>query len=757
MVIANFEQGETSKKVRGIRQWDYGQVLRIQGLSLPTAVEIHFSLQESRGDCITRIGVTRDGVTDVVIPDSMVENDGATGKEYYIYAWVYLTDETSGHTGYEIKLSVETRSKPEAFDKPEDAELFREAIKAVNECADRAEEAAKKEVTDGRIDTAVTEYLDEHGIKTDKTLTEEDGIANAKAVGDELDKKADKEAVRNELEKKANTKDVENELAKYRFLDPTEDNEGKFLKIENGEAIWSAVGITPPSCSSLFGLYNRNLKRNKLRFKEPDDIVVDGITICAVSCVKIVKNNSHVPANPYDGTVVDTIYRENFNKHIYSFYVDETTIPEEGEVWYYKLFPYSSEGNYNADDSNAITIEIKPYTVYGFTIDPNESDPFSNITYIEENTNFTPAHMDYTTGKFDYGDWASAWFITDLKPCRLNSDGSVAYDLNPNDYSLKADGTASDIADSNVDGNIMVGIPKVYYKMTQNDDGTISYRFSDSKIDEEYKCYAHMDANGNEIPYAYQPAYNGSRTNNKLRSLSRKSIMHSNNTTNEIAYATANNLEDSNIWYTEVLADRMLINLLLMLIGKSTDTQTTFGNGHYTGGSNPSHLLASGTMDDKGLFWGTNGTGSGVKVFGIENYWGNQWRRIGGYICDNGVQKIKLTYGTQDGSLSTGYTATGNGYIVIEDSTPTGSSGGYLNEMIFTKYGLVPKKSSGSATTYFCDGMWYNNSICSYALVGGLCNNGLQVGAFAVALDCAAFNGIWNVGAALSCKPLATV
>lgn len=204
MVIANFEKGETSKKVRGIRQWDYGQVLRIQGLSLPTAVEIHFSLQESRGDCITRIGVTRDGVTDVVIPDSMVENEGAIGQEYYIYAWVYLTDETSGHTEYEIKLSVETRSKPEAFDKPEDAEIFREAIKAVNEAADRAEEAAKKEVTDGRIDTAVTEYLDEHGIKTDKTLTEDGGIADAKTVGDELEKKADKETIKEELQKKAN-------------------------------------------------------------------------------------------------------------------------------------------------------------------------------------------------------------------------------------------------------------------------------------------------------------------------------------------------------------------------------------------------------------------------------------------------------------------------------------------------------------------------------------------------------------------------
>ena len=63
----------------------------------------------------------------------------------------------------------------------------------MNEAADRAEEAAKKEVADGRIDEAVTEYLDENGIKTDKTLTVDGGIADAKATGDRIDKKANKE------------------------------------------------------------------------------------------------------------------------------------------------------------------------------------------------------------------------------------------------------------------------------------------------------------------------------------------------------------------------------------------------------------------------------------------------------------------------------------------------------------------------------------------------------------------------------------
>lgn len=139
MVTAVFKNNNT-ERVRGLWQYDYGQVLRIQGLILPTAVEIDFSLQETGGESTSRVGITRDGVTDVVIPDSMLENGGAT-QDYSIYAFIYLTDETSGKTIKKIIMSVTSRPKPEAFDAPEDAELFREAIAAVNKSAVRAETA----------------------------------------------------------------------------------------------------------------------------------------------------------------------------------------------------------------------------------------------------------------------------------------------------------------------------------------------------------------------------------------------------------------------------------------------------------------------------------------------------------------------------------------------------------------------------------------------------------------------------------------
>lgn len=138
--IATFKCGSKSCELYGLWQYDYGQVLRIQDLGLPPAVEIHFSLTEKGGTSVTRVGTTKDGVTDVVIPDSLLENDDAS-QDYWIYAFVYLTDDDSGSTEYKIAMKVKSRPRPEAIDRPENQELFREAIAAVNEAADRAENA----------------------------------------------------------------------------------------------------------------------------------------------------------------------------------------------------------------------------------------------------------------------------------------------------------------------------------------------------------------------------------------------------------------------------------------------------------------------------------------------------------------------------------------------------------------------------------------------------------------------------------------
>ena len=163
MITAVFTDNSDYARATGLWQWDYGQRLRIEGLKLPAAVEIHFALTEQSGDAIPRVGITKDGVTEVVIPDSMLENQAA-GATYEIYAWIYLADKTFGETIKRISMQVKRRPKPEGFDTPEDAELFREAIAQVNASADRAEaaregaEAAQRaaEAAAGKIEGEIT-------------------------------------------------------------------------------------------------------------------------------------------------------------------------------------------------------------------------------------------------------------------------------------------------------------------------------------------------------------------------------------------------------------------------------------------------------------------------------------------------------------------------------------------------------------------------------------------------------------------------
>lgn len=149
MITAVFTDNDDYAHAYGLWQWDYGQQLRIEGLHLPTAVEIHFALQETGGEAITRVGTTKDGVTTVTIPDSMLEGNSTVwtaDKAYNIYAWVYLSDKSSGETIKRITMQVKSRPKPEAFEAPGDGEIFHEAIEAVNDAAKRAEEAGDKAI-----------------------------------------------------------------------------------------------------------------------------------------------------------------------------------------------------------------------------------------------------------------------------------------------------------------------------------------------------------------------------------------------------------------------------------------------------------------------------------------------------------------------------------------------------------------------------------------------------------------------------------
>ena len=170
----------------GIWQHDYGQILRITGVDLPKAVEVQFSLRDKGGDTLTRIGTTVDGVTEVKVPDSFLKNENCT-QNYLIYAWIYVTDDTSGNTEYQIILHVKSRPKPEEpTEEPlPEPNIFHETVEAVNAAADRAEQAeqnAKASAIEARKYAASASKSAVAAEKTKEDALKEVGEKKQKAI-----------------------------------------------------------------------------------------------------------------------------------------------------------------------------------------------------------------------------------------------------------------------------------------------------------------------------------------------------------------------------------------------------------------------------------------------------------------------------------------------------------------------------------------------------------------------------------------------
>lgn len=413
----------------------------------------------------------------------------------------------------------------------------------------------------------------------------------------------------------------------------------------------------------------------------------------------------------------------------------------------------------HARSGNAIS--ILGIEKYGFHIDGSKSAPSEMVTYLSDcdNANYTPAHMDYSNDKFDYGSWENAWFIQGIRPCVLGTDGTVIKYLDKDDYTKDIDGYTVDIGGTLANANVMVEFPKIWLKVAPDsgDNTSASIYISNLKLDDDYKDYAYINYQKTHKNHFYLSAYNSSTVDSKLRSLSGQTTAKTKSLsgTTEISYAEAN----GNGWSTEHAGQIMLVNFLLLLIGKSTNTQAVFGEGlHTSGNESVNNSFPTGVHNAKGLFYGTNsGTATtytnAVKVFGIENWWGFQWQRYRGDILSSNTLKIKLCYGQEDGSTTDNFNTDGTGYRTVSGGSATGTVGQYISQMVFDAGGMYAKEANNSyasSTSKYCDGYWFYWSGVRFALRGGSSRNGAPVGAFCVDRDADVGAAPWSFGARLS-------
>lgn len=380
---------------------------------------------------------------------------------------------------------------------------------------------------------------------------------------------------------------------------------------------------------------------------------------------------------------------------------------------------------------------------YGMKINKNDSNPATRCTYLFDAAGMTPAAMNYETGLFDIGDWGDVFFVKNNYPAMVLYDGTEDYKLDPNDHTLKADGTESDVSNVNYGGNAMSvfdGTIDGKIWLSQFEIGNYEYIIiSNAQYDGTFNDDAYVREDGSHADKLYYPMFGGSYDGTRLRSLAGQTLMYNTNASTEIARAKAN----GDGWNIGSWSRRNLLNCMLKLMSKTDNSQAAFGQGQTTGYVDDASVnyghLPTGTLKDKGQFYGYNDTTHEVKVFFIEKWWGNRWDRINGLLMVGGEILAKMT---------PPYNLTGNGFDKV-GITMTGQSGGYQKETKSSEYGRIPKTVGGSSSTYTCDYFYWNAGITAVALVGGSCNDGENCGADCVTLSSSASFAYWSIGASV--------
>jgi hypothetical protein len=293
------------------------------------------------------------------------------------------------------------------------------------------------------------------------------------------------------------------------------------------------------------------------------------------------------------------------------------------------------------------------------------------------------------------------------------------------------------------------------------EDGIYHFRCSDVKLDDEYECWCNYDRNDNEIDHFYTSVYMATALDanysTTVYSYSGKAPVNS--TVSDLTDRIRKNGED---WYVGLVSDWFLIQDLLVMMAKTTDGQTAYGNGISSTG-NYDNAVNTGALNKKGLFWGSKSwtTTGGVKVFGMEHWWGNGLKYVAGLIYKQKKYYMKLTRGTKDGSTVNDYFKScenTDGYISIETQpTLTWGQYEYISDMETLPFGRIPITVTGSSNTYEADSVYNNASNTSssaFAQVGGPTNNGNGNGPFTLFFDLGDVSGTYTT---LSFRPALVV
>lgn len=460
---------------------------------------------------------------------------------------------------------------------------------------------------------------------------------------------------------------------------------GEWVEIESGGGGIAPSNVIDPKIQ----VGNQELT---ISWEDPADTIVDGQTLCTWKGTKLIQKVGAFPENIKDGVqLVDNQERNAYKEK--GLVISNLA---NGRTYYFGLFPYSDTGAVNANKQNRLSGTPQPYKIMTAIIDLSNSNPETSVTYADDAVGMTP--------KSDEWDEFFGHYPVLLK------DGIEVGRLNPDNFAQFEDGTAADITSGDA-GDVMIAFPRRGVSISTNGT-TLRVSMTNIPDNPDFRYYAHERGEARKEVF-YLGAYKGYVDSSKLRSLSGKTptVSQKFGTFRTQAHAAGDGYENSGFYQ---LTFRQVMYILKY---KDLNSQTALGQG-YTRGS---AIVSTGGTNTNGMDNGTASDTSRVKLFGLEDFWGNVFEFIDG-IVTNSTRNILTT--------TDNFNDSGTEYI-DQGQGATSDLGLYMSKpQGTTETGFLAKEVRGSSTTYLCDYIRLDASCV--AMFGGDRMSGSNAGAFSL-------------------------
>ncbi|MDA5561942.1 fibronectin type III domain-containing protein [Exiguobacterium sp. MMG028] len=421
---------------------------------------------------------------------------------------------------------------------------------------------------------------------------------------------------------------------------------------------------------------------------------------------KLVRKVGGYPTSANDGTVVVTSTVRN--QYQTTGFVD--TGLTNGTTYFYQLFPVDASGNVNSNTANRLAATPVAYQEYGVAWNK---------------TTGQVTRLGSTVGLSAGAGFNSKLPWQGVRRCNLADNGTVnAYHGDP---TYKDDGA---------NGQVMVEIPKFWFKKTTTANG-YEFWISDGALSgySVHPAFYRDRGTGTavEVDKRYAGAYLGFINGSKLESKSGVTPSASQTIgtfrTRAEARGSGWGIEDFNLFYA--------LQMLYLVEYASMDSQTALGQG-YTGAS--AVRTTGGTAASGSASSGSASATVQVSYRGVEDIWGNLYYWIDG-LYSNGSWQLLIG--------NRAFNDTGSGYSKTITSGVASNSGGYMSDIVADQdAGFIGKTFSGSSTTGLYD---YGSLYAGYLpIASGGWSAGAYAGVFRLNVNYSASYSHSDIGARLA-------